>query len=186
MESNMPALKVKEFPGFTRSAPETIEKNEMEQALHAAQFKFDRMLHDLRSEFIARESKLRNEYLAEDESGARRNGSTTATEPAIRRWRQTTDSLKQAAPTARCARTQPPGPGHNDRGTVIMVIEVIPSQSKPIVHRPKVKGCIAHRVAQTHCGMELGNPRSAPGNRAPKPGSLPQRFHVAAPCDDCS
>ena len=61
----MPALKVREFPGIQRIAPETIEKNEMEQALRSAQFKLDRMLHDLRSEFIARESNLRDEYLAD-------------------------------------------------------------------------------------------------------------------------
>jgi hypothetical protein len=30
-----------------------------------AQFRFDRALHDLRSEFIVRENKLRDDYLAE-------------------------------------------------------------------------------------------------------------------------
>jgi hypothetical protein len=43
----------------------SIEKNDIEQALRSAQFKLDRMLHDLRGEFIARESKLRDEYLTE-------------------------------------------------------------------------------------------------------------------------
>ena len=61
----MAIAKLREFPGLTKIAPETIEKNEMEQALRSAHFKLDRMLHDLRSEFIARESKLRDEYLAE-------------------------------------------------------------------------------------------------------------------------
>jgi hypothetical protein len=61
----MSALKIKEFPTVARTAPEAIEKNEMEQALRAAQFKLDRMLHDLRNEFIARESKIRDEYLSE-------------------------------------------------------------------------------------------------------------------------
>jgi hypothetical protein len=61
----MPLQKVEKFTGLTRIAPETTEKNEMEQALRSAQFKLDRMLHDLRSEFIARESKIRDEYLAE-------------------------------------------------------------------------------------------------------------------------
>jgi hypothetical protein len=42
-----------------------IEANSVEQALRAAQFRFDRALHDLRSEFIVRENKLRDEYLAE-------------------------------------------------------------------------------------------------------------------------
>ena len=58
----MAIAKLKEFPGVARLAPEHIEKNEMEQALRAAQFKLD---HDLRAEFIAREGKLRDEYLAE-------------------------------------------------------------------------------------------------------------------------
>lgn len=60
----MSALKIKELPPG-RTAPAAIEANEMEQRLRAAQFKLDRMLHDLRSEFIARESKIRDEFLAE-------------------------------------------------------------------------------------------------------------------------
>ena len=43
----MALQKVREFTGLAKVAPETIEKNEMEQALRAAQFKLDRMLHDL-------------------------------------------------------------------------------------------------------------------------------------------
>ena len=58
-------LKVKPFPGVQLVAREAIEKNSIEQALRACQFKLDRMLHDLRSEFIVRENKLRDEYLAE-------------------------------------------------------------------------------------------------------------------------
>ena len=59
------ALKVKPFPGVQLVAKEAIAKNEVEQALRASQFKLDLMLHDLRSEFIVRETKLRDEYLAE-------------------------------------------------------------------------------------------------------------------------
>jgi hypothetical protein len=58
-------MAIAKFTGLVKIAPESIEKNEMEQALRSAQFKLDRMLHDLRSEFIAREGKLRDEYLAE-------------------------------------------------------------------------------------------------------------------------
>jgi len=59
------ALKVKPFPGVQLVAREAIQKNEIEQALRAAQYKLDCSLHDLRSEFIVRENKLRDEYLAE-------------------------------------------------------------------------------------------------------------------------
>jgi hypothetical protein len=59
----MTALKIKEFPGLSRIAPETIEKHSMEHALRDAQYVLDVQLHDLRSEFLSRESKLRQEYL---------------------------------------------------------------------------------------------------------------------------
>jgi hypothetical protein len=59
----MSALKVKEFPGLQRIAPETIEKHEMEQVLRDAQYALDVELHDFRSEFLAREGKLRQDYL---------------------------------------------------------------------------------------------------------------------------
>jgi hypothetical protein len=59
----MSALKIREFPGVARIAPETIEKSEMEQALRSAQYALDVQLHDLRSEFLHRESKLRQDYL---------------------------------------------------------------------------------------------------------------------------
>jgi hypothetical protein len=39
-------------------------KHSVEQALRAAQFRLDRALHDLRSEFIVWENKL-HDYLAE-------------------------------------------------------------------------------------------------------------------------
>ena len=58
----MAALKIKEFPGLQRLAPETIEKHEMEQALRDAQYVLDVQLHDLRSEFLHREAKLRQDY----------------------------------------------------------------------------------------------------------------------------
>jgi hypothetical protein len=60
---HMGALKVKEFPALQRLAPETIEKHTMEQQLRDAQFALDVQLHDLRSEFLHRESKLRQDYL---------------------------------------------------------------------------------------------------------------------------
>ena len=59
----MGAVKVKEFPGLQRIAPETIEKHDLEQQLRAAQYALDVQLHDLRSEFLQRESKLREDYL---------------------------------------------------------------------------------------------------------------------------
>jgi len=60
---NMAALKVKEFTGLQRIAPETIERSEMEQALRSAQYALDLQLLDLRNEFVHRESKLRQDYL---------------------------------------------------------------------------------------------------------------------------
>jgi hypothetical protein len=60
---HMSALKVKEFPGLQRIAPETIEKHTMEQSLRDAQYALDVQLHDLRSEFLHREAKLRQAYL---------------------------------------------------------------------------------------------------------------------------
>jgi hypothetical protein len=59
------ALKPKAYPGAQLLAAASIEANGVEQALRAAQFRFDRALHDLRSEFIVRENKLRGDYLAE-------------------------------------------------------------------------------------------------------------------------
>jgi hypothetical protein len=59
------ALKPKAYPGVQLLAAASIEANSVEQALRGAQFRFDRALHDLRSEYIVRENKLRNEYLAE-------------------------------------------------------------------------------------------------------------------------
>jgi hypothetical protein len=60
---HMGALKVKEFPGVARIAAETIERHTMEQSLRDAQFALDVQLHDLRTEFLHREAKLRQEYL---------------------------------------------------------------------------------------------------------------------------
>jgi hypothetical protein len=62
-KSAMSALKIKEFPGLQRISPETIEKHTMEQSLRDAQYALDVQLHDLRSEFLHREGKLRQEYL---------------------------------------------------------------------------------------------------------------------------
>ena len=51
--------------GVQLLAAASIESNAVEQALRAAQFRLDRAMHDLRSEFIVRENKLRDDYLAE-------------------------------------------------------------------------------------------------------------------------
>jgi hypothetical protein len=59
----MSALKIKEFPGLQRIAPETIEKSEMEQALRSAQASYDYQLLDIRNEMVHREAKLRQEFL---------------------------------------------------------------------------------------------------------------------------
>jgi hypothetical protein len=59
----MSALKIKEFTGLQRIAPETIEAHTTEQALRDAQFELDIQLHDLRTEFLQREGKLRRQYL---------------------------------------------------------------------------------------------------------------------------
>ena len=56
-------LKVKSFNGVTKIAPANIEARSTETALREAQYALDMMLHDLRSEFIQRESKLRQDYL---------------------------------------------------------------------------------------------------------------------------
>ena len=56
-------LKVEKFPSPQRAAPERVEKHELESALRAAQVAYDYQLHDLRSEFLMREGKLREEYL---------------------------------------------------------------------------------------------------------------------------
>jgi hypothetical protein len=60
----MPASKVREFRGVARVAPANIEAKSTETALRSAQYELDLQLHDLRSEFIHREQKLREEYLA--------------------------------------------------------------------------------------------------------------------------
>jgi uncharacterized protein YpbB len=60
----MSTLKVRDFPGLQKIAPETIEKHSLERALRDETFAYEMQLHDLRSEFIAREQKLRESYLA--------------------------------------------------------------------------------------------------------------------------
>lgn len=42
-----------------------IASNEVEQALRSSQFAFHRKLYDLRGEFIVKEARLRDDYLAE-------------------------------------------------------------------------------------------------------------------------
>lgn len=60
----MAIAKLKEFTGVTTIAPQSIEAHETEQALRDATFTFEIQLHDLRSEFLHRESRLRDDYLS--------------------------------------------------------------------------------------------------------------------------
>ena len=53
-------VKIKNFPGVTYIATKSIATNAVEQSLRAAQFELDCALHDLRSEFFARENKLKD------------------------------------------------------------------------------------------------------------------------------
>jgi hypothetical protein len=57
-------LKVKAWPGVQMIAQKSIATNAVAQSLRAAQYEFDVALHDLRSEFIARENKLADAYLS--------------------------------------------------------------------------------------------------------------------------
>jgi hypothetical protein len=57
-------LKVKPFPGVQYVAAKSISTNATEQSLRAAQYELDLALHDLRSEYILRENKLKDQYLA--------------------------------------------------------------------------------------------------------------------------
>ena len=59
----MPIAKLNNFPGLTKIAPANIEARTTEQLLRSAQYELDLMLHDLRAEFILRESKVRQEFL---------------------------------------------------------------------------------------------------------------------------
>jgi hypothetical protein len=56
-------VKVKAWPGVQYVAAKNIATNATEQSLRAAQYELDLALHDLRSEFIAREGKLKDAYL---------------------------------------------------------------------------------------------------------------------------
>jgi hypothetical protein len=55
---------VKAWPGVQMIASKSIATNATEQSLRAAQYELDVALHDLRSEFISRENKLKDAYLA--------------------------------------------------------------------------------------------------------------------------
>jgi hypothetical protein len=59
----MPLAKVEKFAGLTRIAPANIEARSTESALRDAQYALDIQLLDLRTEFVHRESKLRQEFL---------------------------------------------------------------------------------------------------------------------------
>ncbi len=59
----MPAGQKIDFKGVVRIAPQNIEARGTETALRDAQFALDVQLHDLRTEFIHREGKLRQDYL---------------------------------------------------------------------------------------------------------------------------
>jgi hypothetical protein len=71
-------LKVKPFPGVQKIGPEHIEKRAMEDELRAAQLALDVQLHDLRTEFLHREAKLRDEYLGRRD---RRGGAVMKIKP---------------------------------------------------------------------------------------------------------
>ena len=58
----MAALKIKEFTGLQRIAPETIERHSMEQALRDAQYARGGIAR-FAQRFLMREGKLRQEYL---------------------------------------------------------------------------------------------------------------------------
>lgn len=59
----MAIAKLKEFSAVQRAAPERIELHEQESALRSAQYALDVQLMDLKNEFLAREGKLRQEFL---------------------------------------------------------------------------------------------------------------------------
>ena len=59
----MALQKVREFTGLTKIASANIEARSTESALRDAQYALDVQLHDLRTESINRESKLRQEFL---------------------------------------------------------------------------------------------------------------------------
>lgn len=59
----MALQKVEKFPGLTKIAPQNIEARTTETALRDAQYALDVQLHDLRTEFLHREGKLRQEFL---------------------------------------------------------------------------------------------------------------------------
>ena len=61
--TTMAIAKVEKFPGLQRIAPANIEARSTETALRDAQYALDVQLHDLRTEFISRESKLWQEFL---------------------------------------------------------------------------------------------------------------------------
>lgn len=60
----MAVVKIQKFPGVRLVADETLEAHGTEQALRAAQYELDLKLHDLRTEFLARENALRQNFLA--------------------------------------------------------------------------------------------------------------------------
>ena len=59
----MTVLKLKQHPGVQLVASETLDLHDTEQQLRGAQYELDIKLHDLRTEFIAREGVLRKAYL---------------------------------------------------------------------------------------------------------------------------
>jgi len=59
----MALTKVEKFPGVTKIAPQNIEARTIETALLDEAYAFDMQLLDLKNEFVARETKLRAEFL---------------------------------------------------------------------------------------------------------------------------
>ena len=62
-DHTMALQKVREFTGLQKIAPAAIEAHETEQAIRDATFALEIQLHDLRSEMLHRESKIRQEFL---------------------------------------------------------------------------------------------------------------------------
>lgn len=59
----MPVLKLKQYPVGRLVADGTLTAHNTEQELRAAQYELDIKLHYLRTEFTAREGKLRQDFL---------------------------------------------------------------------------------------------------------------------------
>src|SRR5580704_7598374 len=102
----MPLQKVKDFPGLQHIATENIEKHSLEQQLREAQYDLDVQLHDLRSEFLHRENKLRDTYLVKSDADHDRGGRVSEAVPEYRRGHQEPYAARNG--TWRCHTRKPP------------------------------------------------------------------------------